>query len=296
MLPGDEISLAFRNPSGKAVYLVPGGISNAVERLDRWSVPDLTPMDIPGWSHGAVVYQIFPDRFANGDPSNDPPDTDQWGSPPHSRRFQGGDLVGITQHLGYLSDLGVDLIYLNPIFTSPSNHRYDAIDYTQVDPSLGGNEALIELVKKAHDRGIKVIIDASFNHCHPGFFAFQDLINNGPESRISRLVRDSRLAGADQGPQVDQGLAAGVASGLGQSKADWRSSTCVDRGLAVEPTYESWYGVATRCPGSTWPIRRPVATSSRWRRNGPGWPGSMAGGWTWPAMSILTSGSTSARQ
>ncbi len=218
LLPGDEVSLAFRNPSGKAVYLVPDGISNAVERLDRWTVPDLDPMDIPAWSQGAVIYQIFPDRFANGDPTNDPPDTDPWGSPPHSRRFQGGDLVGITQRLDYLNDLGVDLIYLNPIFTSPSNHRYDAIDYTQVDPSLGGNEALIELVKAAHDRGIKVILDASFNHCHPGFFAFQDLIHRGLESPYRRLVRHARLAGADQGSQVPQGMAARVASGLGRAE------------------------------------------------------------------------------
>lgn len=244
LLPDDRTSLAFRNPSRKAVYLVPDGISNAVERLDRWTIPDLHPIEIPAWSQGAVIYQIFPDRFANGDPSNDPPDTDRWGSPPHSRRFQGGDLVGITQHLGYLSDLGVDLIYLNPIFTSPSNHRYDAIDYTQVDPSLGGNEALIELVKTAHDRGIRVIIDASFNHCHPGFFAFQDLINNGPESPyrdwfvIHEWPVRIKAGKSIKGWQREWLPVWAKESGLTIEQVR-------DRGLAVEPTYESWYGVAT---------------------------------------------------
>ena len=244
LLPGDEISLAFRNPMGKAVYLVPGGISNAVERLDRWTIPDLTPMDIPLWSQGAVVYQIFPDRFANGDPSNDPPDTDEWGSPPDSRRFQGGDLPGVTQHLGYLSDLGIDLIYLNPVFKSPSNHRYDAIDYLEVDPALGGNEALIELIAKAHGHGIKVIIDASFNHCHPLFFAFQDLINNGPESpyRDWFVIHDwpvrIKARKPIKGWQREWLPVWAEESGLAIEYV-------IDRGLAVEPTYESWYGVAS---------------------------------------------------
>ena len=244
LLPNDEISLAYRNPANKAVYLVPGGISNAVERLDRWSIPDLAPMDVPGWSQGAVIYQIFPDRFANGDTSNDPPDTDRWGSPPHPRRFQGGDLVGITNRLGYLRDLGVDVIYLNPIFTSPSNHRYDAIDYLQVDPALGGNEALIELVKKAHDHGIRLILDASFNHCHPLFFAFQDLINTGPESpyRDWFVIHDwpvrIKARKPIKGRQREWLPVWAEQSGLAIEYV-------VDRGLSVEPTYESWYGVAS---------------------------------------------------
>jgi cyclomaltodextrinase len=242
--PGDEISLAFRNPAGKAVYLVPGGISNAVERLDRWPVPDLIPMDIPTWSQGAVVYQIFPDRFANGDPSNDPPDTDPWGSFPHSRRFQGGDLAGITQRLDYLSGLGVDMLYLNPIFTSPSNHRYDAVDYRHVDPSLGGNEALTELVKRAHDLGIKVVIDASFNHCHPLFFAFQDLVKAGPDSpyRDWFVIHDwpvrIKARKPIKGWQREWLPVWAEQSGLAIEYV-------IDRGLAVEPTYESWYGVAS---------------------------------------------------
>jgi cyclomaltodextrinase len=249
LLPRDEISLAFRNPVGKAVYLVPGGISNAVERLDRWTIPDMAHIDIPKWSQGAVIYQIFPDRFANGDPSNDPSDTDAWGTPPHSRRFQGGDLMGITEHLNYLRDLGVDLIYLNPIFTSPSNHRYDASDYLQVDSSLGGNEALIELVKKAHDLAIKVIVDASFNHCHPRFFAFQDLINSGPESayRDWFVIHDWPVRIKARPPKKNSARRSWQQEWLPiwAEQSGLAIEYVVDRGLAVEPTYESWYGVAS---------------------------------------------------
>ena len=106
---GDEFSLAFRTKEGRAVYYVPSGISNAVERLDRWTLGDVAPSEVPHWIRGAVIYQIFPDRFANGDPSNDPADVDPWGSPPRHRSFQGGDLAGIGQHLDYLADLGVDV-------------------------------------------------------------------------------------------------------------------------------------------------------------------------------------------
>ena len=129
--------------------------------------------------HGAILYQIFPERFANGDAGLNPPDVDPWGTAPHSARFQGGDLVGITGRLDYLQDLGVDALYLNPIFTSPSNHKYEAVDYYQVDPAFGGNEALRQLVKELHRRDMRIILDASFNHCSPDFFAFRDIRQKG---------------------------------------------------------------------------------------------------------------------
>lgn len=240
--PGDQFSFAFRDEAERGVYLVPSGITNAVERLDRWVLPDLSPMQIPAWSQGAVIYQIYPDRFANGDPGNDPPDTDPWGSPPHSRRFQGGDLQGVTVHLDYLTGLGVDLIYLNPIFASPSNHRYDASDYHQVDPILGGNEALKELVDAAHGRGIRVIVDASFNHCHPLFFAFQDLIRNGSDSGYRNwfVVNDwpvrIKVRRPVRGWQKEWLPVWSEQTGLALDYVD-------DPGPPLETTYESWYGV-----------------------------------------------------
>jgi glycosidase len=242
--PGDRISLAFRNPAGRGVYACPSGISGSVERHDRWDVPDLEPFTVPAWSQGAVIYQIFPDRFANGDPGNDPPGTVPWGSPPHPGQFQGGDLAGIVAHLDYLAGLGVDVIYLTPVFTSPSTHRYDTVDYYQVDPSLGGNTALADLVHEAHDRGMRLILDASFNHCHPGFFAFQDLVRKGPRSEYRDwfVVRDwpvrIKVRSSVRSWQKKWLPLWSAQAGLEIDHVD-------DEGPGVEPTYESWYGVAS---------------------------------------------------
>lgn len=245
--PGDEVSLAFRSPTGAPVYRVPSGISNAVERLDRWQLPPLAPLDVPDWVEGAVIYQVFPDRFANGDPALMPGPTDPWGSPPHPRRFQGGDLVGLRHRLDYLTDLGVDVIYLNPVFLSPSNHRYDTIDYLRVDPALGGDEALGELVDAAHRLGLRVLLDASFNHVHPRFFAFADVVARGPESpywrwfnvrewplkvryRPERLADDPGMAAESQTWEEEIGVTVEIADGPGPP---------------VEASYETWYSVPT---------------------------------------------------
>jgi glycosidase len=129
----------------------------------------------PAWLRDAVVYQIFPDRFDNGDSSNDKPagtfiyggqtESKQWGDTPESGSdFFGGDLKGVTQKLDYLQSLGVTAIYFNPIFTSPSNHRYDTTDYTQIDPSLGTLDDFRELVSRAREKGIRIILDGVFNH------------------------------------------------------------------------------------------------------------------------------------
>ncbi|MBC6936451.1 MAG: hypothetical protein DWB42_11495 [Chloroflexi bacterium] len=146
----------------------------------------------PEWMRNAVVYQIFPDRFRDGDPSNNPADGDEvfydalplifhdtWNEPPVDGRrvlapagdqgyynsdFYGGDLAGITEKLDYLHDLGVTAIYLNPIFLARSNHRYDTVDYLQIDPILGTLEDFRTLVSQAEQRGIKIILDGVFNH------------------------------------------------------------------------------------------------------------------------------------
>jgi hypothetical protein len=182
--PQMTYSFALRAEDGRIAYLARTGIDHAVEPLDRFTL-DLSarvPFETPAWMHGAVIYQIFPERFANGDATNDPPGVQPWGAPPRWLEFQGGDLNGITAHLDYLHDLGVDVLYLTPIFTSPSNHKYDASDFYHLDPAFGGDDALRALVDGLHQRGMKLILDASFNHCHPAFFAFRDLIERGPAS------------------------------------------------------------------------------------------------------------------
>lgn len=139
-------------------------------------------MHIPGWVKDAVFYQIFPDRFANGDRSNDPANVQPWGSTPDPHYFQGGDLAGIEQHLDYLHDLGINAIYLNPIFLSPSTHRYNTVDYFRIDPKLGNLDEFRHLLMEAHRRGIRIILDGVFNHCGRGFFAFSDVLENGSHS------------------------------------------------------------------------------------------------------------------
>ena len=169
----------------------------------------------PAWAKGAVMYQILIDRFRNGDPSNDVLDHEycyidegsvrvmEWSKRPSSmgiREFYGGDLAGVMEKLDYLKELGVDVIYFNPLFVSPSNHKYDVQDYDYIDPHLGkfvvdegrllspgekenshaeryicrvtrrenlesANEMFIRMVQECHARGIRVILDGVFNHC-----------------------------------------------------------------------------------------------------------------------------------
>jgi len=136
----------------------------------------------PAWVRDAVFYQIFPDRFRNGDSSNDPPGTRPWEERPSHRSFSGGDLVGILDRLPYLSDLGVNALYLTPIFTASTNHKYDGEDYLQVDPTLGGNTVLRELVAALHARGMRIVLDGVFNHCGSGHPFFRDVIKRGRSS------------------------------------------------------------------------------------------------------------------
>jgi cyclomaltodextrinase / maltogenic alpha-amylase / neopullulanase len=141
-----------------------------------------TKMSVPSWVKDAVFYQIFPDRFANGDPSNDPPNVQPWGTPPTRYGFQGGDLRGITNSLDYLVDLGINAIYLNPIFMAASTHRYDTIDFLRIDPKLGTLSDFHTFTEAAHRQNIRVILDGVFNHCARGFFAFNDILENEAES------------------------------------------------------------------------------------------------------------------
>jgi glycosidase len=141
---------------------------------------------VPEWAEGAVAYQIFLDRFYNGDKTNNPPNTKEWGKLPLTRdTFYGGDLRGIIEKIPYLSELGVDLIYLTPIFSSPSTHKYDTTNYYQIDPHFGDLETFKELVKKCHENNIKVILDGVFDHCGYDFGAFQDVIKKGPNSKYA---------------------------------------------------------------------------------------------------------------
>lgn len=133
----------------------------------------------PQWARNAVIYQIFPSRFATDRPMKDR----VWYQAPIGPMADlCGNLRGIIQRLGHVRDLGADVIYLTPIFQSRSGHKYDTIDYYTIDPSFGTEEDLIELVDKAHCMGLRVVLDAVFNHTGPEFFAFADLKKNRESS------------------------------------------------------------------------------------------------------------------
>ncbi len=136
----------------------------------------------PDWVKDAVFYQIFPDRFAKSDRVPKPTFLQPWGERPQIHKYQGGDLLGVAEHLEYLADLGVSAIYFCPVFQSASNHRYHTHDYLHVDPMLGGDAALRELLEAAHARGVKVVLDGVFNHASRGFFQFSDILENGQDS------------------------------------------------------------------------------------------------------------------
>ena len=150
--------------------------------------PWMNPCDVPrtpAWVNDTVWYQIFPDRFCNGDHSIDPDNVVPWrdhGSVTNDECF-GGDLAGITSKLDYLQNLGINGLYLTPINESPSNHKYDTTDYTKIDPRFGDEETLIHLVEEAHKRGIRVMLDGVFNHCGYYFAPWQDVLAKGPESK-----------------------------------------------------------------------------------------------------------------
>ncbi len=138
-------------------------------------------MTHPDWVQDAVFYQIFPDRFARSErlPGLE---FEPWDAPPTYHGFKGGDLYGIAERLDYLSDLGISALYLNPVFASASNHRYHTYDYFNVDPLLGGNEALRSLIDAAHNRNIRVVLDGVFNHASRGFWQFHHVLENGKDS------------------------------------------------------------------------------------------------------------------
>jgi len=140
----------------------------------------------PNWVKNAVFYQIFPDRFARSE-SKLPgqwqaTNYEPWDATPTYQGYKGGNLWGVIEQLDYIQDLGANAIYFTPIFQSASNHRYHTHDYYQVDPMLGGNAAFAALIKAAHEREIKVVLDGVFNHASRGFFFFNDILENGPHS------------------------------------------------------------------------------------------------------------------
>jgi len=174
-------------------YYTEWGFVNDVDMTDEFTIhkylmhyPYINKVDIhevPEWVKGAVFYQIFPERFCNGNDEISPNNKVKWDAKPTRDNFFGGDLVGIHQKLEYLADLGVNAIYITPIFEATTNHKYDTIDYYKIDPHFGDKETLKKLVKKAHGLNIKVVLDSVFNHSGYKFDKFLDVKKNGENSK-----------------------------------------------------------------------------------------------------------------
>ena len=150
-------------------------------------MPWMNQVDIartPSWVNDTVWYQIFPERFCNGDSCNDPEGTQPWRNSGcvKNNEFFGGDLAGVLTKLDYLKDLGITGIYLTPINESPTSHKYDTSDYTRIDPHFGNEELFIRLVESAHKKGIRIMLDGVFNHSGEFFAPWQDVCEKGPES------------------------------------------------------------------------------------------------------------------
>jgi glycosidase len=136
----------------------------------------------PDWIRDAVFYQVFVDRFADGRPDVDPEGVLPWGSEPSRAGFTGGDLRGIEQHLDHVVDLGANALYLTPIFEADTNHRYDTADYGRIDHRLGDLADFRSLLRAAHERGVRVVLDGVFNHTGEGHWAFRHVYAHGARS------------------------------------------------------------------------------------------------------------------
>lgn len=177
--------------SGKTYYFSEDGISQDYDFdlgfYNYFQMPSINDADIMPcipWMRSAVFYQIFIDRFNRGDyQKDDSYINSKWGDIPKQDSFTGGDLKGIIDRLDYLKDLGINTLYLTPIFKSPSNHKYDIIDYYQIDSQFGDKSILKELVEKAHKNGIRIILDAVFNHISNENYMFKDVKDKGINSK-----------------------------------------------------------------------------------------------------------------
>ncbi|MDD4000490.1 MAG: glycoside hydrolase family 13 protein [Bacilli bacterium] len=139
-------------------------------------------VELPKWAEGEIIYQVLIDRFYDGDPKNNPKDIKAPEELPDRNTYYGGDYAGLIEKMSYLKANGAKILYLSPLFSSPTYHKYDVRDYYQIDSLYGSEEELLALVKTAHEHGIKVILDCVFNHCSFENEIFQDLIKNGENS------------------------------------------------------------------------------------------------------------------
>lgn len=189
--PNHRMRYGFRvtGVNGEVIFYLERGIFTepSTEIGDYFCVPYLHAVDnfnAPDWVKDTVWYQIFPERFRNGDDTITPAQAKDWGEGVITpKSFYGGDLQGVLDGLDYLVDLGITGLYFTPIFKAKSNHKYDTTDYFEIDPHFGDKETFKKLVDTCHARGIRVMLDAVFNHSGYEFAPFQDVLTHQQDSK-----------------------------------------------------------------------------------------------------------------
>ncbi|GIP31901.1 glycoside hydrolase family 13 protein [Paenibacillus sp. J2TS4] len=172
--------------------------------LTFFDYPFIWPDEVlkpPAWVKEAIFYQIFTERFANGDLSNDPVGVRSWEEDnPGPHDYYGGDLQGVLDRIEYIQSLGVNAVYFTPLFEANTNHKYDTTDYYRIDPHFGDVSLMKKLVKAFHERGIRVVLDAVFNHSGSGFAPFRDVLEKGRASAYWDwfLMKDEQLEDTDR--------------------------------------------------------------------------------------------------
>lgn len=177
---------SLTDQAGETLYFCEHGFSSDTPKAGLFELLQVHKSDIsciPEWAKGCVYYQVFPERFAIGLPDKKLHQYEAWSASPTRENFLGGDLVGIKQKIPYLQKIGVDCLYLNPVFSANFNHKYATRDHFIVDPDFGTNNDLIDMVNAAHDAGIRVVLDGVFNHVGVDFKPFADVVENGENSR-----------------------------------------------------------------------------------------------------------------
>ena len=198
--------------------------------------------DTPAWVRDAVFYQIFPDRFAGSSRVLKPGPLEPWEAPPTNDGFKGGDLLGIVEHLDHIQSLGVNALYLTPIFQSAANHRYHTYDYLAVDPLVGGDAALRELLDSAHGRGMRIVLDGVFNHTGRGFWPFHHVLETGAGSPYRNWFHFDQ-PGLDHRKPIDAYPIGRLRAGSPQDEP-WPETENADAGTAKHRLgYEAWWGI-----------------------------------------------------
>ena len=196
----------LQHADGRVEWLNQTGL-HRIETLDSEDFALVAYPAPPAWLNESVMYQVFPDRFARSAAADEHP-TPEWAipaawsdpvdpvMPARSQQFYGGDLPGIIEKLDHLVSLGVNLLYLTPVFPAESNHRYDAASFDRIDPLLGGEEAYIRLVEEAHARGIRVIGDLTSNHSGDSHEWFRAALGNpgAPEEDFYYFTDEANTA------------------------------------------------------------------------------------------------------